>query len=100
MFAATLEIVSFDLKRPRGPWLALVIVVAVIAVAAIVGLGPLAATGGGGGSSDTCGIDTGFKEPTHFDRIHSADKRGSFSCRAAGERGIEKDPLKGADARR
>ena len=88
---------SFDLKRPRGPWLALVIVVAVVAVAAIVGVVALAAGGDGGGASDSSGIDTSFKEPTHFDSIDSVYNEESFSCGATDEKCIEKYLIKVTD---
>lgn len=68
---------GLDLKRPRGPWLALIVVGAVVAVAAIVGVVALAA-GGGGGSTDNSGLDTSFKEPAHFDSIDSVYNKESF----------------------
>ena len=87
---------GLDLKRPRGPWLALIVVGAVVAVAAIVGVVALAA-GGGGGSTDNSGLDTSFKEPAHFDSIDSVYNKESFSCGATDERCIEKYMIKVTD---
>ncbi len=87
MFAATLrDLVGLDLKRPRGPWLALIVVGAVLIVAAIVGVVALAAGGGDDGSASSSKLDTSFTEPAHFDSIDAVYNEEDFSCGATDSR--------------
>jgi hypothetical protein len=89
--------VGLDLKRPRGPWLALIVVGALVLVAAIVGVVALAAGGGDDGSASSSKLDTSFTEPAHFDSIDAVYGKESFSCGATDSRCIEKYMIKVTD---
>jgi hypothetical protein len=72
--------VGLDLKRPRGPVLALIVVGAVILTAAIVGVVALAA--GGSDSTSSSGLDTSFTEPAHFESVDAVYGEETFTCSA------------------
>lgn len=73
---------GLDLKRPRGPLLALIAVGVVVVIAAIVGVVALAAGGGGGSSVASSKLDTSFTEPAHFDSVDSVYQEEKYDCQA------------------